>query len=446
MNRQERPHRPRRFGSLEALETRSLMTIAASAPLPAVNLTTGTASTPVQLDQFFKDSAPANDYAIFNTSLGTIPVLLTPQTTPATVANFLGYVNKGAYTNTVVHRSVPGFIWQAGGYSLSSTGVNAIPEGSPVKNEYGAPNVRGTIAMAKLGSDPNSATNEFFFNEVDNSSNLDNQNGGFTVFGHVVSPQGLAVMDAVAAVPVPASSPLASPLDSAPLLNYTIGQTVQPSNFVLINSITTAGEVFTATSDSTNIATATVNNDALTITPLSAGTAHITVTGYGSDGNPATESFAVNVTGPTVAAPPTTTTGTATPTSTPTTPTATTTPASVFTPTARGAVPASVVAGGKGKIQQTVALSDPSGAIAQKEQVALALSPDGTTMETIATKTAKIKLKAGKQASVTVGTSHLAASTPAGTYQLMVTVTDPNGATTTINTGKTVDVLAARSK
>jgi peptidyl-prolyl cis-trans isomerase A (cyclophilin A) len=50
-------------------------------------------------------------------------------------------------------------------------------------------NLRGTIAMAKLGGDPDSATSEFFFNLADNSENLDNQNGGFTVFAQVISGQ-----------------------------------------------------------------------------------------------------------------------------------------------------------------------------------------------------------------------------------------------------------------
>src|SRR5206468_12032345 len=47
-------------------------------------------------------------------------------------------------------------------------------------------NTYGTIAMAKMGGDPNSASSQWFFNLGDNSANLDNQNGGFTVFGRLV--------------------------------------------------------------------------------------------------------------------------------------------------------------------------------------------------------------------------------------------------------------------
>ena len=207
-------------------------------------LSPGVAVSPVNLDSYFHDPAASPDLAIFDTTLGTIPVLLTPTTTPLTVANFLNYVSQGAYTNSIVHRSVPGFVWQAGGFQLTSTpSIIQTPTNAPVQNEFGASNIRGTIAMAKIGSDPNSATSQFFFNESDsNASNLDNQDGGFTVFGHVLGAAGLAVMDAIAAVPVPSPGPFASPLDQIPLQNYTTGAVVTPANLILINSVTNASE------------------------------------------------------------------------------------------------------------------------------------------------------------------------------------------------------------
>ena len=240
---------------------------------------------------------PSPNFAVFDTTLGTIPVLLTPATTPKTVANFQNYVNKGAYTNSVVHRSVPGFIWQAGGFQLSSKpSITTTPTDAPVQNEFGASNVRGTIAMAKQGGDPNSATSQFFFNESNsNAANLDNQNGGFTVFGHVVGASGLAVMDTIAAVPVPSPGPMASPLDAAPLLNYKAGTAVQPSNLVLIKNVTMANEGFSAQSNAPGVASAWLEGNNLIVTPLAPGTAHITVVGYGSDGSAATESFNVVV-------------------------------------------------------------------------------------------------------------------------------------------------------
>ncbi|GAB4193413.1 MAG: hypothetical protein Kow00105_07570 [Phycisphaeraceae bacterium] len=120
--------------------------------------------------------------------------------TPATKANFLNYVNRGDYNGVVVHRSVPGFVIQTGGFTWDGSQFNHIPTDPPVVNEFGRSNVRGTIAMAKLGGDPDSATSEFFYNLVDNSSNLDNQNGGFTVFARVLG-NGMDLIDAFSTIP-----------------------------------------------------------------------------------------------------------------------------------------------------------------------------------------------------------------------------------------------------
>ena len=172
---------------------------------------------------------------VFHTSLGDMRVQLFPDVAPQTVANFLSYVNSGAYNSSFFHRSVSSFIIQGGGYTVNASGtVATIPTNAPVVNEFHLSNTRGTIAMAKLGSDPNSATDEWFFNEEDNSANLDNQNGGFTVFGKVVDSASLAVMDAISAEPIYNEG---SPFDQLPLINYQSGAITQ-SNFVRVTSIT----------------------------------------------------------------------------------------------------------------------------------------------------------------------------------------------------------------
>lgn len=448
MKRPERSRRSSRLNPVEHLETRSLLTITATAQMPDLNVATGVTAPTVNLGSYFHDSSPETSFAIFNTTLGTIPVHLTPKTTPITVANFLNYANKGDYTNTFVHRSVPGFIWQAGGFQLSSaSSVAAIPAGSAIQNEFGASNTRGTIAMAKLGNDPNSATNQFFFNESDsNAANLDHQNGGFTVFGNVVGSAGLAVMDAIAGVPVPSPPPLSSPLDQIPLQNYTAGAAVQPSNLVLIQGVTTASELFLASSDAPGVASASVQGDSLAVTPLGPGVAHITVVGYGSDGNSATETFAVNVSG---TPQPSTTPPAA---QVPPGDSASQTPAiphSVLTPVARGSLPASVVAGQKARIQQSVSLMGSSGPVAQKERVTLSLStaPTGAPADvTIASASAMVRLKAGKQVKLNLSAKQWNASVPAGAYHVLVSVTDPNGSKTTVDTGKTLIVRAPQAR
>jgi uncharacterized protein (TIGR03437 family) len=190
----------------------------------------------------------------FKTNVGDIDVLLSPDVAPLTVANFLSYVNSGAYTNSIFYRSVPGFVIQAGGYNLVNHVPVATPQKAAVKNEPNVTNARGTIAMAKLGNDPNSATNQWFFNLADNGSNLDNQNGGFTVFGRITTSSGLAVMDSIANQPV---YNYGAPFDALPLRNYKSG-TIQDSNFLLVSSIvqlpwvTPAGFTSAATFASSN--------------------------------------------------------------------------------------------------------------------------------------------------------------------------------------------------
>ena len=154
----------------------------------------------------------------FQTTLGPFEVNLYDEDTPATVANFLAYVDSGAYDNTVIHRSVPNFVIQGGGF-VSSGGlpVDAVETNAAIANEPVYSNVRGTIAMAKFSGDPNSATSQWYFNLVDNSESLDPQNGGFTVFGEVVGA-GLDVVDAIAALPV---FDAGGALETLPLQNYT---------------------------------------------------------------------------------------------------------------------------------------------------------------------------------------------------------------------------------
>ncbi len=140
----------------------------------------------------------ASTIVSMQTSLGLIDIQLFDQTAPNTVANFLNYVNSGAYDNTFIHRSIPGFVIQGGGYSWGSTSYTHIMTNPPVVNEFGASNLRGTIAMAKVAGNPNSATSEWFFN-LANNSGLDSDNGGFTVFGQVIG-NGMQVVDAIAAL------------------------------------------------------------------------------------------------------------------------------------------------------------------------------------------------------------------------------------------------------
>ena len=156
---------------------------------------------------------------------GRLQVLLYDQEgkgAPKTSANLQSYLTANRYNNTFIHRSVPGFVLQGGANNVVTTAqgpsLPAVTTFSAVVNEFsaGRSNLRGTIAMAKLGSSPNSATSQWFWSLADNSANLDNQNGGFTAFGRLLGASDLATLDAMAALPVSnASSSLGSSTFSA---------------------------------------------------------------------------------------------------------------------------------------------------------------------------------------------------------------------------------------
>jgi cyclophilin family peptidyl-prolyl cis-trans isomerase len=172
------------------------------------------------------------------TSLGAIDLTLYDTAAPRTVANFLAYVNSGRYVNSFIHRSVPGFVIQGGGYIWddSQAIVLNVTANAAVVNEFSTTrsNKRGTIAMAKAGGDPNSATSQWFINLADNGPlpvGLDSQNGGFTVFGEV-SAGSMAVVDAIARLPLVNEG---SPFDSLPLAT-PFNTAYKKANFVIINA------------------------------------------------------------------------------------------------------------------------------------------------------------------------------------------------------------------
>ena len=119
---------------------------------------------------------------------------------PVTVENFLSYVKKKHYDNTVFHRVIDNFMIQGGGFAKEESGLVEKTAGAPIKNEgqNGLKNERGTIAMART-NDPNSAKAQFFINVADNASLDYPSNGGYAVFGKVV--QGMEVVDKIKAVP-----------------------------------------------------------------------------------------------------------------------------------------------------------------------------------------------------------------------------------------------------
>ena len=134
------------------------------------------------------------------TSLGDIVLELDPAKAPKTVENFLNYVKKGFYDNTVFHRVINGFMIQGGGFE---PGMKQKQTDAPIENEAnnGLKNDKYTLAMART-NDPHSATAQFFINVNDNDflnhSSPTPQGWGYAVFGKVV--QGQEIVDQIKGV------------------------------------------------------------------------------------------------------------------------------------------------------------------------------------------------------------------------------------------------------
>lgn len=210
----------------------------------------------------------ANSVACFNTNMGNFCIELFETQTPITTANFLSYIRDDAYTNGIFHRSVPGFVIQGGGFKIvdgtggkSLAAVNTLP---PIINEFKISNTRGTVAMAKLGSNPNSATSQWFVNLADNSTNLDNQNGGFTVFGRVLF-DGMTVIDAIEDLPVTdLRTSLGSSYKETPTINYD-GSKVLVSNLVQIDHVAVTNTTGVFSGEILNFAVDIGTGQALTV-------------------------------------------------------------------------------------------------------------------------------------------------------------------------------------
>jgi cyclophilin family peptidyl-prolyl cis-trans isomerase len=144
------------------------------------------------------DTALPNPQVVIDTNYGSITLRLFRDRSPATVENFLAYVDDGFYDGTIFHRVIANFMIQGGGFTPD---MQEKPTREPVVNESAnrLHNIRGTVAMART-SDPDSATAQFFINQRSNLR-LDWAPGapGYTVFGEVID--GLSVVDFIATSP-----------------------------------------------------------------------------------------------------------------------------------------------------------------------------------------------------------------------------------------------------
>ena len=275
--------------------------------IPDVTLGAGqTSASAAQMADVVSVEGVSGQVVKFDTARGDIFVEMLSDDAPATVANFLRYVDDGDYNDTFFHRAIAGFVIQGGGFAFPVVGPTPVPTDDPVVNEFKLSNLRGTLSMAKLGGDPDSATNQFFINLADNSANLDAQNGGFTVFAEVIGG-GMSVADEIAAMPkvnlggaftdLPISASYSDSDKSVP---------PEPEDTAAVNSVTRVplvGEggyaTVIATSSNPNRVRAKIENGAIVVEGVetSGWTETITVTATDPAKQSASTTFSVTSTG-----------------------------------------------------------------------------------------------------------------------------------------------------
>lgn len=179
-----------------------LATVAAVTAASLFTASSASAHQPDTTEQTETQTAPeeiAYVYAEMKTSKGTMYIALNETKAPISTKNFVDYANEDYYDGTVFHRVIKGFMAQGGGFTLTEDNdLEKKPTKDSIKNEWknGLSNTRGTLAMARLGRQPDSATSQFFINLVDNPFLDQPRDGaGYAVFGRVV--KGLDVLDAI---------------------------------------------------------------------------------------------------------------------------------------------------------------------------------------------------------------------------------------------------------
>lgn len=133
---------------------------------------------------------PANKLTLELSTGGTVVIQMRPDVAPHHVERVQTLVRQGFYNGLTFHRVIPGFMAQGGDPKGTGEGGSSLPD---LKAEFSAiPFLRGTVAAARLGDNPDSSNSQFFIMFVPNAS----LNGDYSVWGRVIS--GMDAVDAIA--------------------------------------------------------------------------------------------------------------------------------------------------------------------------------------------------------------------------------------------------------
>src|SRR5690349_3683594 len=133
---------------------------------------------------------PANKLTLELSTGGTVVIQMRPDVAPHHVERVQTLVRQGFYNGLTFHRVIPGFMAQGGDPKGTGEGGSSLPD---LKAEFSAiPFLRGTVAAARLGNNPDSGNSQFFIMFVPNPSLV----GDYSVWGRVIS--GMDAVDAIA--------------------------------------------------------------------------------------------------------------------------------------------------------------------------------------------------------------------------------------------------------
>ena len=186
---------------------------------------------------------------------GVITVQLSDDKAPATVANFLAYVEEGFYENTLFHRVIQDFMIQGGGYEADTKEAKPTHQAISLESNTNLSNLRGTIAMARRTA-PNTATTQFFINTVDNTflDYQDPSSPGYAVFGQVID--GMDIVDSISEQTTSnalLNSTAARDVPVDPIIIDAIRLRKGQLNFVEQPSVYTEGDTITVQLEETQI-------------------------------------------------------------------------------------------------------------------------------------------------------------------------------------------------
>ncbi|MFZ1097952.1 MAG: peptidylprolyl isomerase [Steroidobacteraceae bacterium] len=151
------------------------------------------------------DDNNPNPQVHVTTNMGEFTIEVFTDRAPLTAANFLRYVREGFYSNVLIHRVVPNFVIQGGGYDATTQKLKPVHDSVVNESGDGLQNKRGTVGLAR-SVQPHSGNSQFYVNLVDNPD-LDPvpTRWGYAVFGRVV--EGMDVIDRIAEASTGAAGP-----------------------------------------------------------------------------------------------------------------------------------------------------------------------------------------------------------------------------------------------